>query len=35
VFEEIEKMGIKAAPVCPFLARVAKSDPRWKKLFKI
>jgi uncharacterized protein len=35
VFEEIEKMGIKAAPVCPFLVRVAKSDPRWKKLFKI
>ncbi len=33
VFEEIEAMGIKARPTCPFLVRVARSDPRWQKLF--
>ena len=33
VFEEIEAMGIKAKPTCPFLVRVARSDPRWQKLF--
>ena len=32
-FEEIEKMGVKAVPTCPFLVRVAESDPRWKTLF--
>ena len=35
VFEQIEAMGIKARPTCPFLVRVARSDPRWKKLFDI
>ncbi len=35
VFAEIEAMGIKARPTCPFLVRVARSDPRWKKLFDI
>ncbi len=33
VFAEIEAMGIKARPTCPFLVRVARSDPRWTKLF--
>ena len=35
VFEQIEAMGIKARPTCPFLVRVARSDPRWKMLFDI
>jgi hypothetical protein len=34
VFAEIESMGIKARPTCPFLVRVAQFDPRWKKLFQ-
>ena len=33
VFAEIEAMGIKARPTCPFLVRVARADPRWQKLF--
>lgn len=33
VFEQIEAMGIKARPTCPFLVRVARSDPRWRELF--
>jgi uncharacterized protein len=33
VFEQIGEMGIKARPTCPFLVRVAQSDPRWQKLF--
>lgn len=33
VFEQIEAMGIKARPTCPFFVRVARSDPRWQKLF--
>lgn len=33
VFAEIEAMGIKALPTCPFLVRAARSDPRWKALF--
>lgn len=33
VFEQIDAMGIKARPTCPFLVRVARSDPRWQKLF--
>lgn len=33
VFEQIEAMDIKARPTCPFLVRVARSDPRWQKLF--
>lgn len=33
VFEQIETMDIKARPTCPFLVRVARSDPRWQKLF--
>ena len=33
VFEEIEAMGVKARPTCPFLVRVARSDPRWRELF--
>ena len=33
VFAEIETMGIKARPTCPFLVRVAGADPRWQKLF--
>ena len=35
VFAEIEEMGIKARPTCPFLVRVAQSDKRWRKLFGI
>lgn len=35
VFEEIEKMGIKAKPICPYLAHVARSDPRWHALFEL
>ncbi len=35
VFEEIEKMGVKARPTCPFLVRVARSDPRWRELFDL
>ena len=35
VFEQIEEMGIKARPTCPFLVRVAQSDPRWQKLFDL
>lgn len=35
VFTEIESMGIKAKPTCPFLVRVARSDPRWQKLFGV
>ncbi|MBL0924132.1 MAG: N-acetyltransferase [Sphingomonadaceae bacterium] len=35
VFAEIEAMGIKARPICPFLVRVARSDPRWRALFGI
>jgi uncharacterized protein len=35
VFAEIEAMGIKARPTCPFLVRVARSDPRWRALFGI
>lgn len=34
-FEKIEAMGIKARPTCPFLVRVALSDPRWQKLFDL
>lgn len=33
VFEQIEAMGVKARPTCPFLVRVARSDPRWRTLF--
>ncbi len=33
VFEQIEAMGVKARLTCPFLVRVAQSDPHWKKLF--
>ena len=33
VFEQIEAMEVKARPTCPFLVRVAQSDPRWQKLF--
>jgi predicted GNAT family acetyltransferase len=35
VFEEIEAMGVKARPTCPFLIRVAQSNPRWQKLFAL
>ena len=35
VFEQIEAMGVKARPTCPFLVRVAQSDPRWLKLFDL
>jgi uncharacterized protein len=35
VFAEIEAMGIKARPTCPFLVRVARSDPRWRELFDL
>ena len=35
VFEQIETMGVKARPTCPFLVRVAQSDPRWQKLFDL
>ena len=35
VFAEIEAKGIKARPTCPFLVRVARSDPRWRTLFDI
>lgn len=33
VFEQIEAMDIKARPTCPFLVRVARSNPRWQELF--
>lgn len=33
VFEQIEAMGIRARPTCPFLIRAARSDPRWRTLF--
>jgi uncharacterized protein len=33
VFAEIEAMGVKARPTCPFLVRVAQSSPRWQRLF--
>jgi uncharacterized protein len=32
VFAEIEAIGVKARPTCPFLVRVAQSSPRWQKL---
>ena len=35
VFGQIEEMGVKARPTCPFLVRVAQSDPRWQKLFDL
>lgn len=35
VFAQIEAMGVKARPTCPFLVKVAKSDPRWQKLFGV
>ena len=35
VFEQIETMGVKARPTCPFLVKVAKSDPRWQNLFGV
>lgn len=35
VFAEIEAMGVKARPTCPFLVRVARSNPRWRELFGI
>ena len=35
VFEEIEAMGVKAKPTCPFLVRIARSEPRWQKLFEV
>jgi predicted GNAT family acetyltransferase len=33
VFEQIEAMGVKARPTCPFLVKVVKSEPRWQNLF--
>ena len=33
VFTLIEDMDVDARPTCPFLIRVAKSEPRWQKLF--
>ena len=33
VFEQVESIGVKAQVTCPFLVRVAKADPRWRKLF--
>ncbi len=35
VFAEIEAMGITAHPTCPFLVRVARSNPHWRELFSI
>ena len=35
VFAQIEKMGVKARPTCPFLLKVAKSNPRWQNLFGV
>ena len=35
VFEQIEGMGVNARPTCPFLVRVARSDPRWRELFGV
>lgn len=35
VFEQIEAMGVKARPTCPFLVKVAKSDPRWQNIFGV
>jgi uncharacterized protein len=33
VFEQIEAMGVKARPTCPFLRHVARSDHHWRSLF--
>ncbi len=33
VFEQIEAMAVKARPTCPFLIRVARSDPHWREYF--
>lgn len=35
VFRQIEDMGVKARLTCPFLMKVAKSDPRWQNLFGV
>jgi hypothetical protein len=35
VFQEIEKMGLKAKPTCSFLLRVADEDPHWRKVFDL
>lgn len=35
VFEQIEEMGVTALPTCPFLIRVARSNPRWRELFRL
>ncbi len=35
VFEQIETMGVKARPTCPFLVKVAKSDQHWQDLFGV
>ena len=35
VFEQIEAMGVKAKPTCPFLVKIARSEPRWQKLFEV
>lgn len=32
-FELVEQMGVTARVTCPFLVRVAQSDPHWQELF--
>jgi len=35
VFEQIEAMGVKARPTCPYLLKVAKSDQHWQTFFGV
>lgn len=33
VFEQVEEMGVKAKLTCPFLVKVARSNPHWQEFF--
>ena len=35
VFEFIENMNFEAKVVCPFLKKIAKTNTKWQKLFKL
>ena len=35
VFAPMGAMGVTARPTCAVLLRVARSDPRWQKLFEL
>lgn len=35
VFEQIEAMGVKARPTCPFLLKAARADPHWQDFFGV